>query len=144
MSNFAETTFKLNKLITVNDAIIAFQDKALSVINFNNRTAISTENGVPIEIANSGKVNGYSVISSNIGCQNKQSICIASSGVYFIDDRNKTLFNFNKEGLTKDKIDETINYVKDNKYANGYYYGNLGLLLSGNEEKGFDLMIKND
>jgi hypothetical protein len=91
---------KLNKLITVNDAIIAFQDKALSVINFNNRTAISTENGVPIEIANSGKVNGYSIISSNIGCQNKLSICEASSGVYFIDDLNKTMYGFNKEGLS--------------------------------------------
>ena len=91
---------KLNKLITVNDAIIAFQDKALSVINFNNRTAISTENGVPIEIANSGKVNGYSVISSNVGCQNKLSICEASSGVYFIDDLNKTMYGFNKEGLS--------------------------------------------
>lgn len=91
---------KLNKLITVNDAIIAFQDKALSVINFNNRTAISTENGVPIEIANSGKVNGYSVISSNVGCQNKLSICEASSGVYFIDDLNKTMYGFNKDGLS--------------------------------------------
>ena len=91
---------KLNKLITINDAIIAFQDKALSVINFNNRTAISTENGVPIEIANSGKVNGYSIISSNVGCQNKQSICEASSGVYFIDDLNKTMYGFNKEGLS--------------------------------------------
>ena len=91
---------KLNKLITVNDAILAFQDKALSVINFNNRTAISTENGVPIEIANSGKVNGYSVIGSNIGCQNKLSICEASSGVYFIDDLNKTMYGFNREGLS--------------------------------------------
>lgn len=91
---------KLNKLITINDAIIAFQDKALSVINFNNRTAISTENGVPIEIANSGKVNGYSVISSNVGCQNKLSICEASSGVYFIDDLNKAMYGFNKEGLS--------------------------------------------
>ena len=91
---------KLNKLITVNDAVLAFQDKALSVINFNNRTAISTENGVPIEIANSGKVNGYSVISSNVGCQNKLSICEASSGVYFIDDLNKTMYGFNREGLS--------------------------------------------
>lgn len=91
---------KLNKLITVNDAVLAFQDKALSVINFNNRTAISTENGVPIEIANTGKVNGYSIISSSIGCQNKLSICEASSGVYFIDDLNKTMYGFNKEGLS--------------------------------------------
>ena len=91
---------KLTKLINVNDSILAFQDKALSIINFNNRTALSTESGVPIEIANSGKVNGYSVLSSNVGCQNKQSICQASSGVYFIDDYNKTMYGFNKEGIS--------------------------------------------
>lgn len=91
---------KLTKLITLNDTIIALQDKALSVINFNNRTALSTESGVPIEIANSGKVDGYSVISSSVGCQNKQSVCLASSGVYFIDDYNKSMYGFNKEGLS--------------------------------------------
>ena len=59
---------KLNKLVNVNDTIVAFQDKALSVINFNNRTALSTENGVPIEIANSGKVRWvyYSVFYSRM------------------------------------------------------------------------------
>lgn len=91
---------KLNKLLNFNDTIIAFQDKAISAINFNNRTALSTESGVPIEIANSGKVNGYSIIIDNVGCQNKQSICIASSGIYFIDDLNKTFYNFNKEGIS--------------------------------------------
>ena len=91
---------KLNKLLNFNDTIVAFQDKAISAINFNNRTALSTESGVPIEIANSGKVNGYSIIIDNVGCQNKQSICEANSGIYFIDDLNKSFYNFNKEGLT--------------------------------------------
>ena len=91
---------KITKLINYNDTIVAFQDRAISAINFNNRTALSTESGVPIEIANSGKVNGYSVIIGDAGCQNKQSICITSSGVYFIDDLNKTFHNFNKEGIS--------------------------------------------
>ena len=90
---------KLNKLLTLDNTVLAFQDKALSSINFNNRTAISTESGVPIEIANSGKVNGYSIMTSNVGCQNKYSICKTSSGVYFIDDLNHSLYKFNKDGL---------------------------------------------
>ena len=105
---------KLNKLITVNDNIIAFQDKAISVINFNNRTALSTESGIPIEIANSGKVNGYSIISSNIGCQNKKSICEASSGVYFIDDYNKTMYGFNREGLASISSSRMSMWFKNN------------------------------
>ena len=91
---------KLNKIINFNDTLITFQDRAISAINFNNRTALSTESGVPIEIANSGKVNGYSIIIDNVGCQNKQSICQASSGIYFIDDLNKIFYNFNKEGIS--------------------------------------------
>ena len=46
--------------------------------------------------------------------------------------------------LQKEKINETINYIKEHKYANGYYYGNIGLLLNGYEEKGYEIMIKND
>ena len=105
---------KLNKLVTVNDNIIAFQDKAISAINFNNRTALSTESGIPIEIANSGKVNGYSIISSNIGCQNKKSICEASSGVYFIDGYNKTMYGFNKEGLANISSNGMSMWFKNN------------------------------
>lgn len=90
---------KLNKIINFNDTLITFQDKAISTINYNNRTALSTESGVPIEIANSGKVNGFTVISDNIGCINKHSISHASSGIYFIDDLNKALYRFNKEGI---------------------------------------------
>ena len=105
---------KLNKLLNFNDTIVAFQDKAISAINFNNRTALSTESGIPIEIANSGKVNGYSIIIDNVGCQNKQSICEASSGVYFVDDLNKTFYNFNKEGLTNVSSKGLSVWFKDN------------------------------
>lgn len=104
----------ITKLLNFNDTIIAFQDKAISAINFNNRTALSTESGVPIEIANSGKVNGYSIIIDNVGCQNKQSICQASSGVYFIDDLNKTLYSFNKEGLSNISSKGLSIWFKDN------------------------------
>ncbi len=45
--------------------------------------------------------------------------------------------------LTDEKIKETIDYVSENKEANGYYYGELGLLLLGSEDRGFDIMIKN-
>lgn len=112
--NLDGTKGNLNKIINLNDTLIAFQDKAISSINFNNRTALSTESGIPIEIANSGKVDGYSIIIDNVGCQNKQSICITSSGVYFIDDRNKTLFNFNKEGLSNISSKGFIVWFKNN------------------------------
>ena len=41
-------------------------------------------------------------------------------------------------------INEAIKYIEENKEANGYYYGELGLLLLGNEKDGYDIMIKTD
>lgn len=89
----------INKILNVNDSLIFFQDKAIGTINYNNRTQISTEQGVPVEIANSGKVDGYTYASNNIGCLDKWAIVKASSGVYFIDSLNKALYSFGKDGV---------------------------------------------
>lgn len=78
-----------------NNELIAFQDTGISNILFNSRTQLSTTNGVPIEIANSGKVDGKRYITENIGCQNKWSICTTSNGIYFIDDITKGIYLFN-------------------------------------------------
>ena len=86
---------KLNSLKRFNNDIIAFQDKGISHILYNENVQISTTNGVPIEIANSGKVQGKRYITTNIGCVNKWSICETSNGLYFIDSINKNIFLFN-------------------------------------------------
>lgn len=44
--------------------------------------------------------------------------------------------------LSADDIANAVSYVNENKEANGYYYGKLGLLLLGSDAKGYDLMIK--
>lgn len=82
-----------------NNEIIAFQDKGLAQILYNTRTQISATDGVPIEIANSGKVDGKRYISDNIGCLNKYSICESPNGLYFIDDYNKSINIYNSNGL---------------------------------------------
>lgn len=74
-----------------NNSIIAFQDKGIAEVLFNSRTQVATTSGVPIEIANSGKVDGKRYISEKIGCLNKWSIVETKSGLYFIDNINKTI-----------------------------------------------------
>ena len=39
-------------------------------------------------------------------------------------------------------LQETIDYIIEHKYANGYYYADLGLLLLGNDSNGYELMLK--
>lgn len=79
----------------LNNNLIAFQDKGISQIIYNENTQISTTEGIPVEIANSGKVTGKRYLSDSIGCINKWSICEATNGLYFIDDITKSIYLFN-------------------------------------------------
>lgn len=48
------------------------------------------------------------------------------------------------KNVTQDDINKTIDYIKRWKEANGYYFSDLGLVLLGNEKKGYELMLKMD
>lgn len=78
-----------------NNTLLAFQDSGISQILYNENMQITSTEGVPIEIANSGKVNGKRYLSDKIGCANKWSICETPNGIYFIDDTTKGIFLFN-------------------------------------------------
>ncbi len=71
------------------NSLIAFQDRGIAEILFNSRTQLSTTNGVPIEIANSGKVDGKRYITNKYGCTNKWSIVEGKRALYFVDNINK-------------------------------------------------------
>lgn len=77
------------------NSLIAFQDKGIAEILFNSRTQLATAQGVPIEIANSGKVDGKRYITDKAGCLNKWSIVETSRGIYFIDNINSSISIFN-------------------------------------------------
>ena len=77
------------------NSLIAFQDKGIAEILFNSRTQLSTTEGVPIEIANSGKVDGKRYVTDKAGCVNKWSIVETGKGIYFIDNINSSISVFN-------------------------------------------------
>lgn len=84
---------EVRSLQTWKDNIYCFQDLGISTILFNSRVQIPTSDGVPIEITNSYKVDGYRYISDGIGCKNKWSISNVPSGIYFADTKNNHLFH---------------------------------------------------
>ena len=118
---------KINAIEKLNDTLVCFQDKAICVINFNNRTQISTEQGTPIELANSGKVNGVTYITTNYGCKNKYSIVNAKTGLYFIDDENRALIRIGKDGLAdiSTSCGMSVWFDKANRYGALWNGGNL-------------------
>lgn len=85
---------KLTSIVPFNELLLGFQDNAVNHILFNSRVQIQASDGVPIEIANSSKVEGTRLISNSIGCQDKFSTCVTPMGVYFIDNNNCTIYKF--------------------------------------------------
>lgn len=46
------------------------------------------------------------------------------------------------EDITESELQETLDYISEEKEANGYYYADLGLLLLGNDTTGYEFMLK--
>lgn len=84
---------------TWQDDIYCFQDLGISKILFNSRVQIPTSDGVPIEISNSYKVDGYRYISDGIGCTNKWTISNTPSGLYFADTKTNHLHHIGSQGI---------------------------------------------
>lgn len=83
-----------------NNELFSFQDRGISKILYNERAQINATDGIPIEISNSGRVSGKYYITDKYGCINKWSITETPSGLYFIDDANKSLINFDGKSFT--------------------------------------------
>lgn len=86
---------EVNKIIRFNNQLLSFQDSGISQILYNENTQISTTEGVPIEIANSQKVQGKRYYSDTVGCSNKWSVVSTPAGIYFMDSNEKSIYLFN-------------------------------------------------
>ena len=107
-----------------NDNLMCFQDRGIAKIMYNERTTISTQQGVPVEIANSGKVDGSQYISNQIGCSNKDSIQVTQDGIYFVDSNTKEIYRWAKglESLSKSKGFNTYLYNNSNLDTEKTFY----------------------
>ena len=88
---------EITKLVKLHDNLLCFQPRGMSQILYNEREQIATGSGVPIELANSGKVSGVRYVTEKVGCNNKWSICKTESGLYWIDDENKAIMAWNQQ-----------------------------------------------
>lgn len=101
----------VRKILSSEDSLIAFQDSSISTIDYNEKTALATSAGVPLQLSNTGKVTGYTKVSDKIGCLNKFSINSNSAGIFFVDDYNKT-FNVFSRGKGIQCLSQMKNFSK--------------------------------
>lgn len=85
----------INAIRRFNNYLYAFQDSGISQLLYNDNVQISSQAGVPIEIANSGKLQGKRYLTDTIGCSNKWSIVTTPNGIYFMDNNDKSIYLFN-------------------------------------------------
>lgn len=101
---------KLNAIRKINNDLYCFQDNGISRLLYNSRVQINTSDGIPIEIANSAKLQDKQYLSDSIGCQNKWAIKSTSQGIYFIDTYNSELYKINDKGITPISQNKFKNY----------------------------------
>lgn len=75
--------------------LFAFQNSGISKILYNERTVLSTQSGIPVELANSARVDGKVYFTELEGLTNRQSIKVTPNGIYFIDGKTKSAYLFN-------------------------------------------------
>lgn len=85
---------KVSAIKKFNNELVTFQDSAIATLLYNNRVQVNASDGIPIEIANSARVDGKRYISTNVGTRNKWSITESPYGLYFSDAITKGLYLF--------------------------------------------------
>ena len=81
----------INKIININDKLFLFQEHGIAKINYDEKTTLTTDTGVPIELNSSGKYTGLDYVSREVGCQNKWSISSTKNGLLWVDDSRREL-----------------------------------------------------
>jgi hypothetical protein len=81
----------ITKILKWQDNLLCFQPNGISQILYNEREQLVTGSGVPVELSNSGKVNGIRYMTNIMGCNNKWSITSSEKALYWIDDVNKQM-----------------------------------------------------
>lgn len=108
----------IQSLQNYNSSLLGFQDKGIFNINFNSRVQVQSSDGIPIELTNNYKVDGFRYISTNLGIVNKWSINSNSQkGLYFIDDISKALYILN-DGFTN---------LSDNLGFHSWFVNNINI-----------------
>ena len=89
----------LNRIERLDNQLVAFQENGVAQILFNENVQIQGSEGIPIELANSGKLQGLRYYTTEIGCQNKWSISVQPNGIYWVDGKTRGMYVLGGNGI---------------------------------------------
>ena len=98
---------ELVKLYTYNNELYSFQTKSMNHILYNSRVQIKPSDGIPIDLANSSKVDGARKLS-NVGCSNIDAVKDNNMYIYFVDAITKNIYRSN--GSQVESLSDKLNF----------------------------------
>lgn len=90
----------IESLKVLDDNVYCFQEKAVGVLLYNNRSLLPVSDGVPVEISNGTQMQGIRYLSQTVGCQNKWSTVVTPNGIYFMDGNTQSIYLINQNSVT--------------------------------------------
>ena len=90
---------RLNKLVSNNGTMYAFQDKAIAALQIQPRIQQVTSDGLGVELGTGSILYNYTYITTESGSVNKRCIFTSPSSIYYLDLLNKTVNKISPNGL---------------------------------------------
>jgi hypothetical protein len=76
---------EINKITTIKDRFLFYQDRAFGTASINDRSVINDENGVALTVGSGGILDDYGYISRNTGTKHKFSVVPSGAAVHHFD-----------------------------------------------------------
>lgn len=92
----------LRNLVTYKNSIYCFQDNAVYKLNYNARTAVSTDDNLPIQISSNYNVESPLLLKDNCGINNFNQVVKTSNALYFLDSSRRRIFTLGEDDVIKD------------------------------------------
>lgn len=133
---------EITSLKSVGNNLICFQQKGVSIIDFNAKALIQTDTLSPISIStqNSVKMQGVTYISKQTGTFNKHSIVTTPNGLCFVDNDKQSILKISndyslsnlsdlngmtvwtRENMSSTEVWSPVSFISDiNNAFTGYY-----------------------
>jgi hypothetical protein len=99
INNFSEVEGQygeINKIITIQDRFLFYQDRAMGAASINDRAIINDENGVALTLGNGGILDSYKYISRKTGTKHKFSVVSTGISVHHFDAILKKWYRYSQ------------------------------------------------
>lgn len=127
IDNAEGTCGQITKIKNIADKLFLFQEHGIARINYDEKTTLTTDTGIPIELNSTGKYTGLDYTSKEIGCQNKWSISCTKNGLFWIDDSRRELLTMDENFTSVTTLNGLDSFMINNSNQNFSWTPNFGL-----------------